>query len=170
MTIGQVMGVVYPVLLGGVGLWAAILICGLLLSERTARAAAALEARPGKLSLTGLLTGAIGIGAGLGLLNAKGPFVILGWAILAALLVIALIGSAALAQLAGRRIQQLDDTRSPFTALWRGAGMLVLAGLMPAIGWFVLFPILLVLSLGAGLATLARKKAPAFAAEAQSAL
>ncbi|MGC4047373.1 MAG: hypothetical protein QM758_26530 [Armatimonas sp.] len=170
MTIGQVMAVVYSIVFGAAGLWAAILICGLLLSRRTTRAAAALELRPGKLALGGLLVGAIGIGGGLVMLNLKGIFVIVGWALLAGTLVLSLIGSAALAQLAGRRIQQLDDTRSSFTALWRGAGMLVLAGLIPAIGWFVLFPIMLLLSLGAGMTALTRDKTPALAAEAQSAL
>lgn len=164
------MAVVYSIVFGAAGLWAAILICGLLLSGRTTRAAAALELRPSKLAFGGLLVGVVGIGAGLGLLNAPGGFKVIGWAFLAATLVLALIGSAALAQLAGRRIQQLDDTRSSFTALWRGAGMLVLAGLIPAIGWFVLFPIMLLLSLGAGLSALAREKAPALTAETQSAL
>ncbi len=168
MTIGQVMAVVYPVLLGGLGLWAAILMCGLLLSGRTTRAARALEARPGKLALSGLVVGTLGIGAGLGLLNAPGILKIVGWLVLSALVALALIGSAALAQLLGKRIEHLDDSRSPFTALWRGAGMLVLAGLAPVVGWFLLFPLQLVIALGAGLSILTREKSPALAADAQS--
>jgi hypothetical protein len=167
MTIGQVMAVVYFVVFGALGLWTAILVCGLLLPVRTARAAAALEVRASKLALGGLAIGVVGIGLGLGLLNAPAaPVKLLGWALLAVVLVLSLIGSAALAQLTGSRLRQLDETRSPFTTLWRGAGILVLTGLTPVVGWFVLFPILLVLSLGAGMATLSREKRTALATEA----
>ena len=162
MTSGDVNAVLYFVVIGAAALWAAIVALGLLFPARARRAEAALEARPGRLLVNGVALGVLGVGGGIAFLNApNGVVKLLGWLMLAVLLLLATLGSAGISRVAAGRIQTLDPGQSEFTALWRGSGLLVLAGLLPVFGWFVLFPLQLFLGVGAGLAALAKKRSSA---------
>ena len=159
MTIGEVNAVLYLVVIGAAALWAAIVAMGLLFSERTKRAEAALRDKGGRIVVNGVAIGVLGVGAGFGLMNAShGVVKLFGWLILSALLLVGTLGAAGLARLASSRIQSLDQSPSQFTSLWRGAGLLVLSGLLPAFGWFLLFPLQLFAGIGAGVAVLAKNR------------
>ena len=71
------------------------------------------------------------------------------------------MGGAGLSLAASRRIREMDPDASEFSALVRGAGVLVLSGLLPVLGWFGIAPVALLVSLGAGLkAVFARRSQP----------
>jgi hypothetical protein len=56
--------------------------------------------------------------------------------------------------LASRRIRALDASISPFSALSRGAALVVLPSLLPVLGWFLVGPLLFFVGLGAGIRSL----------------
>jgi hypothetical protein len=77
-----------------------------------------------------------------------GPAKFLGWILLAASLALSSIGSAGIAAHLADRVAQ----RSNVTALGafvRGAVVLELAAFFPVIGWFFLWPLLLITAFGA---------------------
>ena len=53
--------------------------------------------------------------------------------------------------LTAERIQQVSPSPSPFASQVKAASILVLAGFLPAFGWFLLYPLQLFAGLGAGL-------------------
>lgn len=159
MTIGEVNAVLYFVAIGAAALWAAIVALGLLFPERVRRSESALLEKPGRLLVNGVALGVLGVGIGIALLNAPNGLVkLFGWLLISGLALLATLGSAGLARVASARIGSLDPRQSEFTALWRGTGLLVLAGLFPAFGWFLLFPLQLFAGIGAGMAALGKDR------------
>jgi len=77
-----------------------------------------------------------------------------------ALLAFTLLGLSALTSLAGERI---GEGNSSFRRQLRGSLLIVLAGLTPYIGWFAFTPIMLIMSLGAGIQAWFRKEPKAVA-------
>src|SRR5215216_4630703 len=77
-----------------------------------------------------------------------GPAKFTGWILLAASLALSSIGSAGIAaHLANRLAEQ--STLSALSAFVRGAVLLELAVFFPVIGWFFLWPLLLITAFGA---------------------
>lgn len=77
-----------------------------------------------------------------------GPAKFIGWILLAASLALSSIGSAGIAaHLADRLAQQ--SSLSPSGAFVRGAIVLELAAFFPIVGWFFLWPLLLITAFGA---------------------
>lgn len=68
----------------------------------------------------------------------------------------AFIGIAGLATCIGQRLASSSDVHRPWRATMRGAVVIVLAGLLPIIGWFVLLPLVFALGTGAASIALAR--------------
>ena len=64
------------------------------------------------------------------------------------------MGGAGAAPAAASRVRELDPEASAFSAVARGAGLIVLSCLVPLLGWFGLAPILLLIGLGAGMQSL----------------
>ena len=165
MTIGEVNAVLYFVVIGAAALWAAIVALGLLFPARVRRSEAALLEKPGRLLANGVAIGVLGAGAGIALLNAPNGLVkLFGWLLISGIALLSTLGAAGLARVVAGRIGQLDLGQSEFTALWRGAGLLVLAGLFPAFGWFLLFPLQLFAGIGAGMAALGKNRGESAAA------
>jgi hypothetical protein len=97
----------------------------------------------------------------LNLLNVTNGIVkLIGWALLVALFATSTFGGAGLAHLVGERIGKLDSQISPYVALARGAGLIVLMGLVPVFGWFAFVPAALLTSLGAGFQALLIRAQP----------
>ena len=67
------------------------------------------------------------------------------------------IGVAGLATSVGERLSHANDAGRPWHATLRGAVVLVLSGLLPIIGWFVLLPCVFILGSGAATVALFRK-------------
>ncbi|MCJ7734267.1 MAG: hypothetical protein MUP11_06940 [Anaerolineales bacterium] len=93
---------------------------------------------------------------GLGALGQNSPiFYIPAFAIYGALLIGLLFGLTAFIQVLGER---LFPDQSPVKRDIRAGAVFLLTGLLPFVGWFLLFPYVLSLSVGAVLITLFRKK------------
>ena len=77
-----------------------------------------------------------------------GPAKFLGWILLAASLALSSIGSAGIAAHLAARLSQQSNING-LGAFVRGAILLELAAFFPVIGWFFLWPLLLVTAFGA---------------------
>jgi hypothetical protein len=153
-------------LVGGVGSLAAYLaILVYLLPGFTGRAQRALETMPGRSLVVGLvnwlffaviafLLAAIGNELPRPL---RGLFNLTAFAIILALLAATSIGLAALVTLLRDRFTPL--AASPKNTIWT-AVLLLIAGLAPIVGWFILTPAALAASLGATIITLILRPRP----------
>jgi len=84
------------------------------------------------------------------------------FAIYAVFLIGLLFGLTAFIQLLGGR---LFPERTPVQRDIRAGVVVILTGLLPAVGWFLLFPYVIFLSIGAVVLTLFRKKTPPLIAD-----
>ncbi|MDX1931293.1 MAG: hypothetical protein SFU56_01685 [Capsulimonadales bacterium] len=166
MTVGDVNAVVWTIGSTGVTLWTAIVGASVLFQDRARQAAAAVENQGKKVAGVGaVMTFTAGLFALIAINQPNGLIKLIGWVLLAALMLLAILGSAGLATLTGERLCGMDRRLTRLGGVGRGAGILVAAGFLPFVGWFLLFPAMLMLSLGAGWAAI-RRKAPAEAATA----
>jgi predicted ferric reductase len=150
-----VLGDVLAIAAGFLGLaltsWATVLAIGLLFTDKAGRARESLEQGPWRIGGIGVIVVlTLGLLA-IVLLGQPLPLVkLLGWVLLGWLLAIAFVGVAGVATLVSERITRLAPETAPFTALSRGAAVLVGGSLLPLAGWFVFAPALLIIGLGAG--------------------
>ncbi len=77
-----------------------------------------------------------------------GPAKFIGWILLSASLAFSSIGSAGIAAHLANRLRQQSNLNG-LSAFVRGAVVLELAAFFPAIGWFFLWPLLLITAFGA---------------------
>lgn len=153
MTIGDVLAVIAAVLTVGAALTATSVLLALALPERTRRVQQALTDSPkrclarglGVLLAVALLAGALGH-------HHAGPMRLLALLLWTGLGALAALGSAGIARLLGERILQAGMDLPLFAALARGAGLVVLASVLPVVGWFFSAPVTLLLALGGGTA------------------
>ena len=158
MTIGDVLAWI-----GGIGAlcasaWALYVAVALLFVQRSNQAADAIMTSPWKHGFLGFIVTIVL--APVGIVMIQNPFPLtrlFGLVTLLALLALAAIGGAGVALIAAQRIRALDPGVSPFGALCRGAGLVVVPCLVPLLGWFLLAPSIFFVGLGAGVRTL---KAP----------
>jgi hypothetical protein len=168
MTVGDVNAVIALILAGAITLWATLLTFGIIFGEKSRRAAQLTESAPGKCIGIGALLGVSGIGIGLGLVNLKGVGGLLGWILLVGVLFLATIGASGLSRIAGARIRALSATQSELAGMARGAALLVLSGLLPGLGWLLVFPLQLFASIGAGMQAVFGRESLAAKREAQA--
>lgn len=160
MTIGDVLAVIAAVFVVGATWVATLLLTSLAFPARVARAQQTIVSGPGASLARGL-----GVAFVLGILAATfwkypGPARLLGGLLLASLGALAAVGSAGIARLVGERIQAVGSHMNPFAMLTRGTILYVAAGFLPVIGWFLVAPVALLLSLGGGAAAvMARRQA-----------
>lgn len=158
MTIGDVLALIAGVVSVCVSVWALLMGTALLFTRRTAAARTRLENHPLRALGIGALIVAVGGVGGVVLLNQpNGLLKLFGWALLLGLLAVSALGGGGLVLLASDRVRGMEPRFSAFAALGRGAGLLVVAGLVPLLGWFLIAPLMLVASLGAGCQALLRR-------------
>jgi len=147
--------------------WATTVAAGLLFPGAAERGRQAVTDSPKRtvgLGIVLMLT--LGLGS-LVLLGAPLPLgKLLGWIVLLWLLSIAAVGLAGVARLVAERIQSMDPLMAAYPAYIRAAAFLVGACLLPALGWFVVAPMLLAASLGAGWRAVVARTARVAAQEA----
>jgi hypothetical protein len=85
--------------------------------------------------------------------------VLAAWLIVLTLLSFAALGGTGLAMLAAERVQEHEPRLSAYASLMRGAALVVVPGLLPVFGWFLVGPALLLIGVGAGTKAL-RSPAP----------
>lgn len=83
--------------------------------------------------------------------------VVVGAVVLSATVFHGFIGVAGLATCVGQRLASASDVSRPWRATLRGSVVLVLSGLLPVVGWFVLLPIAFITGSGAATIALVRK-------------
>jgi len=155
MTIGDILAVIAAVLLVGASWAAMILMIALAFPARVAAAQAKVTAAPGVCLLRGLTVLFAGLVLAAVLSKAAaGPARLLAVLVLGGLGVVAALGSAAVVRLLGARIDALGSPLTPFGSLTRASALYVAAGFLPVIGWGVVLPTALLLSLGSGVAVL----------------
>jgi hypothetical protein len=149
---GDVLAVVAT--LAGVCLSAWVLLIGssLIFSRRAAAAESLLEHSPWRSLIIGLAVGTLGGIVSIALTaQPSGVLKLVGMAGYLIILSLGVLGGCGLAQLVARRIHPLDPSLSPLKSLSRGAAILVVPSLLPLLGWFVFAPVVLAISIGAGL-------------------
>lgn len=166
VTIGDVFSVVAALLAVCFSAWALMLATTLLFTNRTQIAQRAIVARPWRAFFGGLALMLIVGTFALALVANPLPLAkLFGIVILLALLSVAAIGAGGLSSLVGERMQPMDPSLSAYKAVGRGAAIVVGATLLPFVGWWVFTPIVLAISLGAGVsAIMARTSVSAEAA------
>lgn len=144
-------------LLIGLAYPASLLLYWLAFPDSVERVSARVEAQPWRCFWIGfvllvfvVLLCAVLLSAGSGMLQ------LLGWLLIVLTLGVALIGSAGLAAALGQRWRMRTPTLAPSAAFLRSALALEFAVLLPAIGWLIVLPAVVCLSLGAAVRALGR--------------
>jgi hypothetical protein len=128
-----------------------MLLLAALLPRVARRSQRALESSPWRAFFIGLANYLFLGGIALVLLNIE-PLAWLGLIIAAGLLGVTSLGMTGLASLVGERLARLSGGQlSPLKQLIWGSVILELASLLPLAGWFLLAPILLMVSFGAAI-------------------
>lgn len=160
MTIGDVLAVVFFVIGLWISTWALLVGVALLFPARATGCQTLLAQRPWRALITGaILVATAGLVAIMLLRQPNGLGKLLGWAGLAALLGIAALGASGLSLLLGERLAHQQPDASKWSTLARGAGLLVVSGIVPLLGWFGVVPLSIVASLGAGWLSLWKRTA-----------
>ena len=166
-TIGDSFSVV--AVLGGICLsaWALMLAVALVFPNKAHQAENRMSTRPWLCLFLGLLIWLTFGTFSVALISSPVPGVkLVGWGVLMTILSIAAVGSSGSAMLASRRLKRLDPDITPYAALSKSAAFIVIAGLLPVLGWFLIVPLLLCVSTGAGLTALKAREpmteAPSF--------
>ncbi len=139
--------------------WAALVtVVALALPTHAQRAENALARLPKRCFFVGLIMLALFI-LGFVLLGQAVPLVKLaGFALSLCMGVLLLVGGAGIAHLMGTRIGEMSGARSSFGALVRGSIVHGFSMIFPYLGWFIMLPLSLILSLGAGWYAVVPKK------------
>jgi hypothetical protein len=145
----DISAIFFILLILGIAFPAMLTAWWLLFPALIGRAQARLEKTPMRAFWLGLvLVTAVAIPVVILLALPVGPAKLIGWIMLAATFALSSIGSAGIAAHLGNRL----ILRSNMTALGgfiRGAAVLELAAFFPVIGWLFIWPIMLVMALGA---------------------
>ncbi len=148
--------------------WTLLVIVALFFGRKCTQAQSVIEMTPWKAFGRGILVAATaGFLSTIFIAQPSGVIKLVGIVLFSNLLAAGAIGASGMAKMLGSRIRMMDASRSEFSALARGAGVLVVAGLVPLVGWFAFFPIGFLMALGAGVtAVLTRTHAGSVAADA----
>ena len=159
VTIGDVFSVIGGLVGICVTAWALIMGTALLFQSSASRARDAYRAAPWKgLGLGMLSTVFLGF-FGIVLSSIPVPLVKLaGLGFFLALMALAALGASGLSLLIAERVAALDPSISRFGAMQKACAILVIAGVFPVLGWFLVGPVFVIASAGYGLqALLARE-------------
>lgn len=170
------LGDIFALIAGLVGIslaaWAAMVVSALLFPSRSAASAREFENHPWRafgIGLVVLIPFAIG---GTILAAIPNPLAkVLGILVYLSVLLLGAFGAGGLARLIGQRVQTTGGTSTFYGGYAKGAALVVMICHLPFIGWFLLFPVILICSLGAAarsLLTGRASSAPWPGAEAES--
>lgn len=162
LIVGDVLAVVAGIISACAALSLLLAGMALLFGRRAAAARETLERTPGRSLLLGAALALTAGAVALVLLNLpSGLLKLIGWALLLGLFFVSALGGSGLALLVGERVREKAPDLSAYGALTRGAMLVVVAGLVPLLGWFLLMPLTLLATLGAGAQALLRRPRPA---------
>lgn len=151
MTIGDVLAVVAGLFAICLSAWSLIMMCGLLMPKKAEAAREALYLSAHKCIGIGFAIGIVPGFIGFGLaVNAPLPGKIFGWLLLLGILSLAAIGASGVSFVAGDRLQDLAPDMSPYSVFAKGSAFLVIASILPIVGWFLFGPLAFLASVGSG--------------------
>ncbi len=152
MVTADVLAVVFSVLAVFLGIPAFQLVVRAVAPRFAARARRRFERTPGRVVAAGVVLAAPLLAPAIGLLQVDlGPVRLVGLWWLGAVLAASLAGLSGLAARIGATLPGPSDAARPWWPLVKGAVALELACLVPILGWFLLFPLLLAAGAGAAL-------------------
>lgn len=158
LTSGDVMTVLYAIVGISLSAWATLIGMAMLFGRRASRSEDLIEQTPWKCFWIGLVVAAPVIFLGVVLLALpNGVAKLAGWALLSYLLALSAVGGGGMALILANRIGKMDSNLSRFTSLARASGLLVLISLVPLFGWFAYTPVMILISLGAGVQSIFTK-------------
>ncbi|MFN3923103.1 MAG: hypothetical protein ACK4K6_05535, partial [Pseudarthrobacter sp.] len=143
--------------------WAALMF-----PDRVKRARERVETRPVASFFKGLLFWGVNLLLAFGIFIKEGnpgQIQLTGWLLLGPMLAGSVLGGAAFAEIVAERIRTRSGSDAVMPSLIGGALFTTLAGLMPVIGWFVFYPLVSLISVGAGFPALFREKKPRVVAQ-----
>ena len=162
MTFGDVLAAVAALIGICISAWTTLVLFSLLFPGRAHQAASAINRSAGNMALRGF---------GIALVMTIGTIVLFGlhrplptvaaWIVLLAMLALASLGGSGLALLAANRVKDHEPDLSFYAALMRGAALVVVPGLLPVFGWFLVGPAMLFVGVGAGMSALVLARPPA---------
>lgn len=158
---GDVLAAVAAILMISLSSWAAMVTLAALFPARIDRGRDALASAPGKTLAIGLVETVLAVALALVLVNATAPLAkVVGLTLLFAVFFVACFGMASVATLVAEHLRRVD-TINAYQAFARGSAVLIVACWLPFLGWLVFAPILLGVSVGAGLKALRGRGSPA---------
>lgn len=159
VTIGDSFSIVAT--LAGLALtfWCFALACALLFPAKVSAARSAISLRAASCGTTGVLALVIGF-FGIIALNLPNPLAkFLGLMIVAGYFGLVAIGSAGISMLAGERLSHLkNEQTTTFDSFAKASLYIVIAGMLPILGWFLFAPAYILFAGGAGLKALAARQ------------
>ncbi len=155
VTIGDVFSVIGTLVGICITAWAVIMGAALLFQSSASRARDAYRVGPWKgIGLGFLLTSIFGV-VGIVLTKVPNPVVKLaGMGVLLGLMVLSALGASGISMLIAERVAALDPTVSRYGAMQRATSIMVIAGVFPILGWFLIGPLLIIASVGYGVQAL----------------
>jgi hypothetical protein len=152
VTIGDVFSIVATLAGLALTLWSFIIMCALLFPAKVEAARSAVSLRPGSTFALGMAALTYGVFC-LVFTNIPNPGAkLIGLVGLASYFGLVAVGAAGIAKLGSERIMSLStETTSHFRAFAQSSAYIVIAGMLPVLGWFLFAPLFMVVAGGAGL-------------------
>jgi hypothetical protein len=152
--------VILTVVVGvAVSVWALMIGMALLFSKRAQMARDSFEEAPWRSFFIGLAAGIATSIVGIVLIALPNPVTkLIGWGIISLFAAVAAIGAGGLGLLVSDRITRMEPGMSRFAALLKGSGFVVGAGMLPVFGWFAYMPVVVIISFGAGVQAIWRRR------------
>ncbi|HEY3780919.1 MAG TPA: hypothetical protein VGL56_07545 [Fimbriimonadaceae bacterium] len=155
VTIGDVFSVIGSLVGICVTAWAVIMGAALLFQSSASRARDAYRSGPWKGIGLGLLLTLVFGTIGFILVNIPNPAIKLtGMGVLLAIMVLSALGASGISMLIAERIAALDPNASRYGAMQRATLIMVVAGVFPILGWFLIGPLLIIAGVGYGIQAL----------------
>lgn len=155
LSIGDVFSVVAILFGTAFSAWAMLLASTLIFSRKAKISESLIRHAPGRTFMLGLATLFVASFVSLAFLSVPIPAAkLIGWTGILFVLGFATLGAGGLVLLVAERLREYDAKLRPFTALTRGTSYIVLAGLVPLLGLFLVFPAVVAMGLGAGIQAL----------------
>lgn len=151
MTFGDVLAVVAGLIGICISAWTTLVLFSLFFPQRSTQAANSIRRSASGMALRGFGIALLVTIAAVVLFSIHRPLpTLLAWLVVLGLLSLAALGGSGLTMLAADRVQEHEPHLSPYAALMRGAALVVVPGLLPVFGWFLVGPAMLFVGVGAG--------------------
>ena len=151
MTFGDVLAAVAGLVGICLTAWSTLLAFSILFPERASQASDSIQGSAARVGARGAALGILMIVASIVLFRLHQPFfTLVAWLIVLAVLSLAALGGSGMALLMAGRVRTHEPQLSAYAALMRGAALVVVPGLLPVFGWFLVAPLMLFVGIGAG--------------------